>query len=146
MPAQRVTVRVACLSCNKHHIIPYSHSSQANISVNYYTSLFGLRTTSVCGIFSLRWRPVGSLQLLSALWLGCCHIDIFSFSIFNFIFSSPGPKGQVSLCHHLASIVVRRLSSSVVCRRKLFQESSPLKLLGQILPNFNWMFLRVSSL
>ena len=30
------------------------------------------------------------------------------------IFSSPVPKGQVSLCHHLASVVVRRLSSSVV--------------------------------
>jgi hypothetical protein len=32
-------------------------------------------------------------------------------------FSSPGPKGQVSYCHHLASVVVRR---------KLFQRSSPL--------------------
>jgi len=29
------------------------------------------------------------------------------------VFSSPDPKGHVSYCHHLASVVVRRPSSVV---------------------------------
>ena len=43
------------------------------------------------------------------------------------VFSSPDPKGHVSYCHHLASVVV--------VRRKLFQKSSPLKVLDQWKPN-----------
>ena len=43
------------------------------------------------------------------------------------LFSSPDPKGHVSYCHHLASVVV--------VRRKLFQKSSPLKVLDQWKPN-----------
>ena len=43
------------------------------------------------------------------------------------IFSSPDPKGHVSYCYHLASVVV--------VRRKLFQKSSPLKVLDQWKPN-----------
>ena len=39
--------------------------------------------------------------------------------------SSPDPKGHVSYCHHLASVV----------RRKLFQKTSPLKVLDQWKPN-----------
>ena len=39
------------------------------------------------------------------------------------LFSSPDPKGHVSHCHHLASVVV--------VRRKLFQKSSLLKVLDQ---------------
>jgi hypothetical protein len=42
------------------------------------------------------------------------------------LFSSPDPKGHVSYSHHLASVVVRR---------KLFQKSSPLKVLDQWKPN-----------
>ena len=53
------------------------------------------------------------------------------------IFSSPDPKGHVSYCHHLASVVV-------VCR-KLFQKSSPLKVLDQWKPNLVWIITRVSS-
>ena len=45
----------------------------------------------------------------------------------HFLFSSPDPKGHVSYCHHLASVVV--------VRRKLFQKSSPLKVLDQWKPN-----------
>ena len=41
------------------------------------------------------------------------------------VFSSPDPKGHVSYSHHLASVV----------RRKLFQKSSPLKVLDQWKPN-----------
>jgi hypothetical protein len=41
------------------------------------------------------------------------------------LFSSPDPKGHVSYCHHLASVV----------RRKLFQKSSPLKVQDQWKPN-----------
>ena len=54
-----------------------------------------------------------------------------------YIFSSPYPKGQVSYCHHLASVVV--------VRRKLFQKSSPLKVLDQWKPNLVWIITRVSS-
>ena len=46
------------------------------------------------------------------------------------IFSSPDPKGQVSYSHHLASVVVRR---------KLFQKSSPLKVLDQWKPSLVWI-------
>ena len=44
-----------------------------------------LRTTSGYRIFSLHWRPIGGLRLLSALWMGCCLFDIFPISILNFI-------------------------------------------------------------
>jgi hypothetical protein len=40
-------------------------------------------------------------------------------------------------CHHLASVVV--------VRRKLFQKSSPLKVLDQWKPNLVWIITRVSS-
>jgi hypothetical protein len=50
-------------------------------------------------------------------------------------FSSPDPKGHVSYCHHLASVV----------RRKLFQKSSPLKVLDQWKPNLVWIITRVFS-
>ena len=53
----------------------------------------------------------------------------------NLIFSSPDPKGQVSYCHHLASVV----------RCKLFQKSSPLKVLNQWKPKLVWIITRVSS-
>ena len=49
------------------------------------------------------------------------------------LFSSPDPKRHVSYCYHLASVVVVRPSS--VVRRKLFQKSSPLKVLDQWKPN-----------
>ena len=51
------------------------------------------------------------------------------------LFSLPDPKGHVSYCHHLASVV----------RRKLFQKSSPLKLLDQWKPNLVWIITKVSS-
>ena len=51
------------------------------------------------------------------------------------LFSSPDPKGHVSYCHHLASVV----------RRKLFQKSSPLKVLDQWKPNLVWIITRVFS-
>ena len=52
-----------------------------------------------------------------------------------YIISSPDPKGHVSYCYHLASVV----------RRKLFQKSSPLKVLDQWKPNLVWIITRVSS-
>jgi hypothetical protein len=52
-----------------------------------------------------------------------------------YIISSPDPKGQVSYCHHLAS---------VVCR-KHFQKFSPLKLLDQWKPNLVRIITTVSS-
>ena len=47
-------------------------------------------------------------------------------STYPALFSSPDPKGHVSYCHHLASVVV--------VRRKLFQKSSPLKVQDQWKP------------
>jgi hypothetical protein len=52
-----------------------------------------------------------------------------------FIFLAHLTKGHVRFCHHLAS---------VVCH-KLFQKSSPLKLLDQLKPNLVWIITRVSS-
>ena len=57
------------------------------------------------------------------------------------LFSSPDPKGHVSYSHHLASVV----RPSSVVRRKLFQKSSPLKVLDQWKPNLVWIITRVSS-
>ena len=65
------------------------------------------------------------------------EINIFFCLQFYFFFSSPDPKGHVSYCHHLASVVV--------VRRKLFQKSSPLKLLNQLKQNLVWIITRVSS-
>jgi hypothetical protein len=47
------------------------------------------------------------------------------------------PKGHVSYCHHLVSVVV--------VGRKLFQKSSPLKVLDQWKPNLVRIITRVSS-
>jgi hypothetical protein len=52
------------------------------------------------------------------------------------LFRSPDPKGHVSYCHHLASIVV--------LHRKHFQKSS-LKVLDQWKPNLVWIITMVSS-
>jgi hypothetical protein len=64
------------------------------------------------------------------------HHRQFLFLI-GLFFSSPNPKGHVSYCHHLASVVV--------VRRKLFQKSSPLKVQDQWKPNLVWIITRVSS-
>ena len=58
-----------------------------------------------------------------------------SYNTVNFIFSSPDPKGHVSYSHHLASVAVVVVRPSSVVRRKLFQKSSPLKVLDQWKPN-----------
>ena len=67
----------------------------------------------------------------------CLGVKLTNFTINTWFFiSSPDPKGQVSYCHHLGSVVVRR---------KLFQKSSPLKVLDQWKPNLVWIITRVSS-
>jgi hypothetical protein len=77
---------------------------------------------------------------LSFLILPSCHdivIQLLNMTINanenDPLFSSPDPKGHVSYCHHLVSVVVVRRPS--VVRRKLFQKSSPLKVLDQWKPN-----------
>ena len=62
------------------------------------------------------------------------YIEVFFYYYLSGFISSPDPKGHVSYSHHLASVVVVRRPSSVV-RRKLFQKSSPLKVLDQWKPN-----------
>ena len=52
-----------------------------------------------------------------------------------FMFLAHLPKGQVSFCHHLASVV----------HRKLFQKSSPVKVLDQWKPSLVWIINRMSS-
>ena len=78
------------------------------------------------------------LRIISAKfgwdWLSSFRGEDF-FLISSPLFSSPDPKGQVSYCHHLASVV----------RRKLFQKSSPLKVQHQWKPNLVWIIPRVSS-
>jgi hypothetical protein len=56
------------------------------------------------------------------------------------LFNSPDSKGQVSYCHHLASVVVVRRPSSVV-RRKLFQKSSCQKPRSQLNCDFAGMII-----
>ena len=65
---------------------------------------------------------------------------------FYLLFSSPDPKGHVSYCHHLASVspdpkghvgYCHHLESVVVIHRKLFQKSSPLKVLDQLKANLS---------
>ena len=58
--------------------------------------------------------------------------DDWKIAILSPIFSSPDPKGHVSYCHH-------------VVRRKLFQKSSPLKVLDQWKLNLVRIVTRVSS-
>ena len=65
------------------------------------------------------------------------YLYMKTFFFVEIIFSSPDPKGQVSYCHHLASVVV--------VRRKLFQKSSPLKVLDQWKLNLAWIITSVSS-
>ena len=84
---------------------------------------------------------VSMLTMRFAWWL-CSWNFKFTLSncikqkcIINALFSSPDTKGHVSYCHHLASVV----------RRKLFQKSSPLKVLDQWKPNLVWIITRVSS-
>jgi hypothetical protein len=57
--------------------------------------------------------------------------------VLDWFVSSPDPKGHVSYCHHSASVVV--------VRRKLFQKSSPLKVLDEWKPNLVRIITRVSS-
>jgi hypothetical protein len=61
----------------------------------------------------------------------------FTLGLGLYILILPRAKAHVSYCHHLASVVV--------VRRKLFQKSSPLKVLDQWTPNLVWMITRVSS-
>ena len=69
-------------------------------------------------------------SILGTTWLK----SITNLSIFLAHLTS---KGHVSYCYHLASVVV--------VRRKLFQKSSPLKVLDQWKPNLVWIITRVSS-
>ena len=56
---------------------------------------------------------------------------------FKILLAHLAQRGHVSYYHHLASVAV--------VRRKLFQRSSPLKLLDQLEPNLVWIITRVSS-
>ena len=111
---------------------------------------------SIFSVFSNIWSSV-RLKTPPRFWCNDVYMSILQCDIFwwklidrNFfnpifntkvvlraspLFSSPDPKGHVSYCHHLASVV----------RRKLFQKSSPLKVLDQWKPNLVWIITRVSN-
>ena len=72
--------------------------------------------------------PPQKLPTCTCSWKKLLHLQFFS---------SPDPKGHVSYCHHLASVDV--------VHRKLFQKSSPLKVLDQWKSNLVWIITRVSS-
>ena len=83
-------------------------------------------------------RPWLTWQRIPCTNTGLVTIFFNPSTTLKVVFSSPDPKGQVSYCHHLASVVV--------VRRKLFQKSSPLKVLDQWKPNLVWIITRVSKL
>jgi hypothetical protein len=68
----------------------------------------------------------------------CCHTGAHSFLA---RLTLPFGSGEL-----LPSLGVRRRRPSSVVRRKLFQKSSPLKVLDQWKPNLVWIITRVSSL
>ena len=88
----------------------------------------GFTTTCMCNQCLSPWK----LWVRIPFMVRCTRYNIIS---------SPDPKGQVSYSHHLASVV----RPSSVIRRKLFQKSSPLKVLDQWKPNLVWIITRVSS-
>jgi hypothetical protein len=75
-------------------------------------------------------------KLLGILKNQMMHELSCSAHLIKCVFSSPDPKGHVSFGSGelLPSLGVRRRRPSVV-RRKLFQKSSPLKVLDQWKPN-----------
>ena len=92
-------------------------------------------------MLSVNWKHVQLVKIYMP-----CNFEVNLITRLGVIplFSSPDPKGHVSYSHHLASVVVVRRPSFVV-RRKLFQKSSPLKVLDQWKPNLVWNITRVSS-
>ena len=102
---------------------------------NWYLHTFG--HCVVCPLIFDFWLPIGIFTLLaivlSVLWFStsdcqlvfshfwplCClffdfwlliahwYLQTFLFSVCYFFISSPDPKGQVSYCHHWASVVCR---------------------------------------
>ena len=85
-------------------------------------------------MLSVNWQHV---QLVK-IYMPCnFEVNLITHRGVIALFSSPDPKGHVSYSHHLASVVV--------VRRKLFQKSSPLKVLDQWKPNLVWIIIRVSS-
>ena len=101
--------------------------------INY--SLNPLNKKKILFSFRLKFSDFYIVSVLKARVL--CLAKIILWESVAVFFSSPGPKGQVSYCHHLASVVV--------VGRKFFQKSSPLKLLDQLKPNLVWIITRVSS-
>jgi hypothetical protein len=102
-------------------------------SISIHRWLIRFEVGSISSYSRLVFYGVGSIS--SHRWL--VLFEVGSISSHRWLFSSPDPKGQVSYCHHLASVVV--------VRRKIFQKSSLLKVLDQWKPNLVWIITRVSS-
>ena len=99
------------------------------------------KIVSVSAFLYPRWPPLLKIEI-SSNGQSCSILSqkVPKFELYKHndeLFSSHDPKGHVSYSHHLASVVV--------VRRKLFQKSSPLKVLDQWKPNLVWIITRVSS-
>ena len=110
----------------------------------YWTSDFSTKspTFSILGMY---WFLINFAKIVmwlnteTSYWLEkdgnhCCD-KWKPVIMYSFFFSSPDPKGHVSYCHHMASVV----------RRNFLQKSSPLKVLDQWKPNLVWIITRASS-
>ena len=61
--------------------------------------------------------------------------DLIDFWCFNATFSSPGPKGQVSFCHHFASVVV------CICKLFIFFSETTEQIWTKLNRNVHWEVL-----
>ena len=80
-----------------------------------------LNDDSGCGSFSLHWRPIGDLLLLSVLLSGCCLFDTFPISIFNFT-KSYEPLLEQS---KLPTLKIGRMKSLALETYKIVTKSNP---------------------
>ena len=99
------------------------------------------KIVSVSAFLYPRWPPLLKIEI-SSNGQSCSILSqkVPKFELYKHndeLISSHDPKGHVSYSHHLASVIV--------VRRKLFQKSSPLKVLDQWKPNLVWIITRVSS-
>ena len=117
--------------------------SSAETQVCHRSYIIAARYNGFLVSFFLKIFHKNDFQVTSDIYVCTCFFLIDYVEGFLYLcqrmsfifFSSPDPKGHVSYCHHLA----------VVVRRKLFQKSSPLKVLDQWKPSLVWIITRVFS-
>ena len=78
------------LSMMKHRSILVKKETKTKFSITSIITVLvyillrdQLKDIYGCGSFSLHWRPINGIWLLSALWSGCCRFDTFPISILS---------------------------------------------------------------